>query len=75
VCSSSGGVEEIAGSNSTVVEEDTWDFSPTQLYDPPEMDFLKIRSAAEYDFSIDINVVAEKYLSILNDIMIKSRFY
>lgn len=42
VCSSTGGTKEIV-KNGTIVEEEEWDFSPIDLYNPPKMDFLKIK--------------------------------
>ena len=63
VCSSSGGTEEIAGTKSTVIEEDVWDFQPIKLYEPPKMDFGRSRPGLNYDHDIDMNQVANNYLS------------
>lgn len=64
ICSSSGGTEEIAGLNSTIIEENEWDFEPCDLYNPPEMDFSRKRQG-RYDNNIDIVDVAKKYEVIL----------
>lgn len=65
VCSSSGGTEEIAGEGSIVIEEDIWDFKPTNLYEPPKLDFSKARPGLNYKADIDILNVAEQYLKII----------
>jgi glycosyltransferase involved in cell wall biosynthesis len=63
VCSSAGGTSEIAGKNAKIVIEDEWDFTPTKLYRPPQMDFSKIK-INEIDNMIDISSVAKKYEEI-----------
>ncbi len=67
VCSSSGGTEEIAGTNSTVIEEDVWDFKPIKLYEPPSLDFSRSRNGLNYGSDIDILEVAKKYLKIITE--------
>ena len=63
VCSSAGGTKEIAGKNSTIIDEDAWDFTPVRLYSPPVMDFSKkIYTGEESD--IDIENVSKKYLDV-----------
>jgi len=69
VCSSSGGTEEIAGTNSTVIEEDIWDFSPIELYSPPPLDFSRSRDALNYDSNVDIKLVADQYLSVIKEMI------
>lgn len=64
VCSSSGGTEEIAGLNSTVIEENEWDFEPCELYKPPMLDFSKKRQG-RYDTNIDISYIASLYEKVL----------
>lgn len=64
VCSSSGGTEEIAGLNSTVIEEDEWDFQPCKLYEPLQLDFSRKRQG-RYESEIDIDIVASMYESVL----------
>ena len=40
VCSSAGGTKELVNqSKGTVIIEKPWDFSPVELYNPPELDF------------------------------------
>jgi glycosyltransferase involved in cell wall biosynthesis len=64
ICSSSGGTEEIAGNKSTVIIEDSWDFTPTRLYEPPVMDFSLTRSGL-FTSEIDIVLVADRYCDVL----------
>ena len=67
VCSSTGGTPEIAGTNSTVIEEDTFQFTPLPLYKPPSMNFdQKINNKIESN--IEISFCVKKYLEILGDI-------
>ena len=68
ICSSSGGTHEISGKNSTVIEEDLWDFSPIKLYSPPVMDFSKKRINA-VDSDIDIRSVSNLYLEIFRKVL------
>ena len=42
VCASSGGTSEIAGSDAIVIKDMDWDYSPLDLYDPPELDFSNV---------------------------------
>jgi len=65
ICSSSGGTEEIAGPNSTIIEEDQWDFSPVKLYCPPTIDFSRARPTRSLNASIDIEAVAKRYLDVI----------
>ena len=60
VVASSGGTKEIAGKDSTVIEDVAWDMSPLDLYSPPVLDFDKI-SRNEIDSSIDIVKVTDLY--------------
>ena len=64
VCSSAGGTKEIAGLNSTIINEETWDFEPIHLYKPPDMNFFNSETGKE-DYSIDIKDVAKEYKSVL----------
>ena len=62
ICSSAGGTVEIAGTNSTVIVEDDWDFEPVKLYSPPPMDFLSVASSAT-DTDLAIGQVTKMYLA------------
>ena len=42
VCSSAGGTKEIAGQDAIIIEEEEWDMSPVELYNPPKMNFNKV---------------------------------
>jgi len=68
ICSSSGGTEEIAGLNSTVIEEDEWDFRPCRLYEPPQLDFSRKRQG-RFESEIDISAVAKMYESVLMGVL------
>ena len=67
VCSSAGGTREIAGSDAIVVAENTWDFSPTELYSPPPLDFSRISNTG-IDSNLDMKVCAQRYLDVLQGI-------
>jgi len=70
VCSSSGGTSEIAGLNSTIIEEEEWNLSPIKLYSPPHMDFSK-KLKNSIDKNIDISFVSKKYLEVFEKTMIQ----
>lgn len=65
VCSSTGGTKEVA-IGATIIEEDEWDFSPLKLYDPPSMDFTRLRDN-KCDANIDMSYVASKYSKFLGE--------
>lgn len=66
ICSSAGGTREIAGLDSTIIEESEWDFEPTRLYNPPEMDFSrKIKNS--YDSSYDMTFIAKEYKNFMEE--------
>ncbi len=67
ICSSDGGTKEVAGLNSTIIEETIpWNFQPTRLYDPPSMDFSrKIKN--NHDSCYHIDKVAYKYKDFLEN--------
>lgn len=68
VCSSAGGTKEVAGLNSTIIEEDEWDFSPLALYKPPTMDFSKKISNTRESI-IGMDEVANAYLDVLRKLV------
>lgn len=54
ICSSAGGTKEISGDNSTIIQEEEWDFEPTELYNPPELNFnrkIKNTDVSCYDMA------------------------
>ena len=63
ICCSAGGTQEIAGLDATVIE-DSWDFKPTRLYDPPTLDFSK-KIKNKYDSCYDMRAVAKKYTEFI----------
>jgi len=68
ICSSSGGTKEIAGKNSTIIQDIDWDFRPLKLYSPPKLDFNK---KIEYnsDSNIDINYTSDQYLDVFHNVL------
>jgi glycosyltransferase involved in cell wall biosynthesis len=66
VCSSAGGTKEVAGPNAIVIEEQQWDYKPTKLYKPPEMDFSK-KLKNKYDTNYDMKEVAGSYISFMSE--------
>ena len=65
-CSSSGGTKEIAGQAMLVMEEE-WDFRPIKLYEPPRLDFSKLKKN-EIESDIDIRTVSLNYVKVLEEI-------
>ena len=64
VCTDAGGTVEVAGINSTVIE-DWWDFKPTELYKPPRLDFSK-KIKNTYDTCYDMEETAKKYINFMS---------
>ena len=64
VCSTAGGTREIAGTNALIIEEDNWDMSPVDLYNPPQINFDKV---VDNNINTDYNmkVVANKYIDFM----------
>lgn len=63
-CSSSGGTKEVAGTDSVLVLEKEWDFKPTKLYSPPDLDFTALEPG-HIESDISMISVAKKYLKVL----------
>lgn len=61
ICSSSGGTSEIAGLDSTIVQDMAWDYLPFKLYSPPGLDFDKT-SPGNIASNLDINYCADQYI-------------
>jgi glycosyltransferase involved in cell wall biosynthesis len=68
ICSSSGGTKEIAGKNSTIIQDIDWDFRPLKLYSPPRLDYTK-KFEYNYDSNIDINYTSGQYLDVFYNIL------
>ena len=64
ICSNAGGTIEIAGKDSTVIQEEEWDFSPTMLYNPPPLDFSK-KVKNTKNSCYNIKEIAEEYSEFL----------
>lgn len=67
VVASSGGTKEVAGLNSTILEDIDWDFAPLDLYSPPHLDFSKEKPNYIVS-SIDIVHVCRQYVESLEAI-------
>tara|TARA_Y100000310_G_scaffold345780_1_gene469773 strand:+ start:4666 stop:5568 length:903 start_codon:yes stop_codon:yes gene_type:complete len=67
VCASSGGTQEIAGDNSTIIQDINWDLSPLKLYDPPKLDMSLIQKN-KHITDIDIKNTCKQYIQILRNI-------
>lgn len=68
ICTSSGGTQEVAGLNSTIIEELVpWDMSPLDLYVPPALDFSR-KLVGTYDKNISIETVADQYIDIMRSV-------
>ncbi len=66
ICSSAGGTKEIAGSNAVIVQEEEWDYSPVELYNPPPMDFTqKVKNTWHNNNKYDMLSVCQKYHSFM----------
>lgn len=70
ICSSAGGTSEICGANSTIIQEEDWDFSPIKLYSPPPVDFSKIIKSKK-DIDISIERAAKEYSHVLSGVFNK----
>jgi glycosyltransferase involved in cell wall biosynthesis len=64
ICSNTGGTREIAGLNSTIIEEEEWDFKPINLYSPPKLNFQR-KVKNNYDSCYNIAEVANLYKRFL----------
>ena len=68
ICTTSGGTKEIAGRSSTVIEEQEWDFTPVDLYNPPALNFTNIvNNAMETEY--DMSSVTNRYLSFMESFL------
>ncbi len=69
ICSSSGGTKEIAGETATIIQEDDWDFTPLELYKPPELDFTKkTKNLWHANTEYDMLSVSKKYYNFINGV-------
>ena len=69
VCSSAGGTREIAGPDAIVIEEDEWDLSPIDLYNPPKMNFGNKLDNNFWDTNIEMEKVCTRYLEFIKSTM------
>ena len=70
ICSSAGGTREIAGENSTIIQEEEWDLSPVKLYHPPAMDFSN-RAENKHSSDISIERASREYYSAFSEVFEK----
>jgi glycosyltransferase involved in cell wall biosynthesis len=68
VCSSAGGTCEIAGEDSTIVQEDKWDYSPVRLYHPEMLDFSLTKKGSQVS-NINIVDVSNQYLEAFSRVL------
>jgi glycosyltransferase involved in cell wall biosynthesis len=67
ICSSTGGTKEIAGPDATLIQEEEWDYSPVELYNPPILNFnKKLKNHWKTDYNM--RNVAIKYQKFLEGI-------
>jgi len=64
ICSSAGGTAEISGLDAIVIQEDKWDYKPTDLYTPPKLDFTR-KDKNIWNIDLNMEKVAEKYVIML----------
>jgi len=67
ICASSGGTHEIAGANSTIVQDLKWDLEPIKLYEPPKLD-MSVTQKNKHNTDIDIKNTCKQYIQILRNI-------
>tara|TARA_R110000787_G_scaffold150546_1_gene264472 strand:- start:8367 stop:9266 length:900 start_codon:yes stop_codon:yes gene_type:complete len=67
ICSSAGGTKEIAGHDAIIIQEEPWDFSPIDLYNPPPLDFTKkVKNIWHKNTEPDMMHVAKKYFDFIS---------
>tara|TARA_Y100001963_G_C6763891_1_gene441158 strand:+ start:1398 stop:2039 length:642 start_codon:yes stop_codon:yes gene_type:complete len=67
ICSSAGGTKEVAGKDAIIIQEDDWDFSPVELYNPPSMDFTQKTDNVWYNNEdYGMPSVCQKYYDFIN---------
>ncbi len=67
VCSTSGGTNEVV-SDGILIYEKPWDFSPTRLYYPPPLEWIKVEKKTNWEERPTIVNCAEKYFNIMKEI-------
>ena len=68
ICSSTGGTSEIVN-NGIVIQEETWNFKPIKLYNPPKMEWSAMEQKIEYEEKPSIVNCSEKYYNIMKEVM------
>lgn len=68
ICTTSGGIKEIVGEDSTIIKEEKFDFKPCDLKNPPQLNFDKTEKLLYYlpEEELDIKNVAQKYIKVFN---------
>jgi len=69
ICASSGGTSEIAGLDSTIVQDMAWDYLPFKLYSPPMLDFSQT-SPGNIESNLDVNYCADQYIQFAESIVL-----
>ena len=68
ICSSTGGTSEIVN-NGIIIQEETWNFKPIKLYNPPKMEWSAMERKIEYEEKPSIVNCSEKYYNIMKEVM------
>lgn len=68
ICSSLGGTVEVAGSNSTVIVEDDWDFAPFESNVESKLDFSRVDLSLSKGMDISMDYVSNEYLKFFEEI-------
>jgi len=68
ICSSLGGTVEVAGSDSTVIVEDDWDFVAFECNVESTLDFNRVDLSPAKGKDISMDYVADKYLDYFKEI-------
>ena len=69
VCSSSGGTKEIEAVNKIIVIEKDWDYSPVDLYNPPELSFDSTIMQKKDNLDYDLNKSTFLYYEVMKGIV------
>jgi glycosyltransferase involved in cell wall biosynthesis len=68
ICTTSGGSAEVAGPDAIIIEEEDWDFTPLDLYDPPKLNFEK-KLDNTHNVGYNMEMVAKEYAKFLESFL------
>lgn len=69
-CTDAGGTVELADKEDYVILEEEWDFEPCELYNPPVLDFSRIKngqSSLDYDITSQGKLYSETLGRVINE--------